>query len=185
MDLKIGLEETRKKILDILKVKDMTISQLAEALGKDQSTIYRHVKKLEEAGFIEVTSERKEYHIPEKIYGRTAEVFLLAPEPMDKNKPSGLGLEWKKERIKRCLGILEKAGFECEEKSEVADKLIKLFGKVDEEVTMDMGESLSDPEDADFFSLILAKFLAEIIKIENDETMNEKLKEIASEFENV
>lgn len=184
-DLKIGLERTRKNILDLLKVKGMTISQIAEALDKDQSTIYRHIKKLEDAGFIEVKDEKKKHHIPEKIYGRTAEVFILATEPMEDDKASALALKWKEDRMKICISILDEMGFVCDDKEEVVSDLADLFSRIDEEVSLNMDKSVAELEDASFFSILQAKFLADILKICNDESFKEELEELASRFEEV
>jgi len=77
--IKLVTDDTRRAILEILRVNRLTVAQMASILEKDQSTIYRHVEKLLKAGLIEQAGERKEHHIPEKIYGRTAKIFFLAP----------------------------------------------------------------------------------------------------------
>lgn len=84
--IKVVVDETRRSILSLLKFKDMTVSQIAEILQKDQSTIYRHMSKLEETGFVEVTGEKKTHHIPEKVYSRTAHFFILVPESEETSK---------------------------------------------------------------------------------------------------
>ncbi len=84
--IRIVVEDTRVKILNILRIRPMTISEMARALGKNVSTIYRHIKKLEALGLVEVVGERRTGHQPEKIYGRTATTFLLAPESMMENR---------------------------------------------------------------------------------------------------
>lgn len=78
--IKVGIEETRRKILAFLRLKPMTVSELAQAIGKDQSTIYRHIEKLADFHYIKVSGERKTHHIPEKVYARTANTFLLSPD---------------------------------------------------------------------------------------------------------
>ncbi len=77
--IKLVTDETRRAILELLRVNRLTVAQLTSILEKDQSTVYRHVEKLLKAGLIEQTGERKEHHIPEKVYGRTAKIFFLAP----------------------------------------------------------------------------------------------------------
>jgi DNA-binding transcriptional ArsR family regulator len=77
--IKLVTDKTRRAILEILRVNKLTVAQIASILEKDQSTIYRHVEKLLKAGLIEQSGERKEHHIPEKIYARTAKIFFLAP----------------------------------------------------------------------------------------------------------
>lgn len=77
--IKLVTDETRRAILELLRVNRLTVAQITSILEKDQSTVYRHVEKLLKAGLIEQTGERKEHHIPEKVYGRTAKIFFLAP----------------------------------------------------------------------------------------------------------
>jgi DNA-binding transcriptional ArsR family regulator len=77
--VKLLTDETRRAILELLRVHNLSVRQMAEVLEKDQSTVYRHVDKLLKGGIIEQTGVRKEHHIPEKVYGRTARIFFLAP----------------------------------------------------------------------------------------------------------
>jgi len=180
--LKVGLERTRKQILDLLRVKNMTISQMAEALAKDQSTVYRHVKKLEEAGFIEVRGERKEHHIPERIYGRTADVFLMTPEPINSNSTSTIGIRWSDDKVKECVEVLENLGYRVEKKDvieEISDSLYQL----DKEVNKELSQSLDEDLEIDFFSLMQIKFLISLIKIENSESYSEEIRKVISEFQ--
>ena len=75
--VKVLSEETRFKILQLLRMGPMTINELTEALGKDRTTVYRHIKLLESAGLvIEVESQGNE-----KVYGRSARLFLIKAEP--------------------------------------------------------------------------------------------------------
>lgn len=180
-NLKVGLESTRKQILDLFRVKNMTISQVAEALEKDQSTVYRHIKKLEEAGFIEVKGERKEHHIPEKIYGRTADVFLMTPEPISSDSTSTLGIRWDDDKVKECVDLLEDIGYELE-KEEIIDKISNSLYELDKEVNKELSQLLDEDLEIDFFSLMQIKFLISLIKIENSESNSKEIKEIASRF---
>jgi len=77
--IRLLTDETRRAMLELLRVHNLSVRQIAEILEKDQSTIYRHVEKLLKAGILEQTGEKKEHHIPEKVYGRTARIFFLAP----------------------------------------------------------------------------------------------------------
>ncbi len=182
--LKVGLEGTRNQILELLRVKEMGISQIAEALGKDQSTIYRHVKKLEDAGFVEVKGERKQHHIPEKVYGRTAKWFLLSPEPLGDEFPYALGMDWNEERTRKCLEMLDKMGFECRKREEVIKELNDGLQNLESEVTENMIDSLDENLDVDFFSLLHVKFLAEILLLEHEQGVKKDIREmILEEFE--
>ncbi len=181
----MNLGETRGKILDLLKIKDMTISQIAEALDRDQSTIYRHIKKLEESEFIEVVGEKRKHHVSEKVYGRTADWFLVTPEPLGEEKLSLLSINWNEEKIKVCLDNLDQMGIEFEYDEETIEHLREGIESLEFEVIERMVSNLHDHEieDEDFFELLCTKLLAMFITAEIDDSYEEFLKEISSKFE--
>lgn len=121
--IKIIIEETRSKILHLLRFRDMTISELASILNKDVSTIFRHIKKLEKAGFVRVTGERKLHNVPEKIYGRTARTFFLAPESYKKDE---MIEKFNRRRMETLLKALESLGYKVKDKEELINILLYL-----------------------------------------------------------
>ncbi len=116
--IKIVVDETRRNILSLLRFNDLTVSQIADILQKDQSTIYRHMSKLEEAGFVEVKGEKKTHHIPEKVYTRTAHFFILVPES---EETSTILETYSAKRMEQLYHLLEKMGAPIT----VNDELIK------------------------------------------------------------
>ena len=72
---KILADETRRKIIYLLRVKERTVSQIAEELGKTPQVIYHHIRKLLDAGMVEVAKEVRIDHFIETYYQATAEVF--------------------------------------------------------------------------------------------------------------
>lgn len=68
-------DETRRKMIYLLRAKEMTVSQLAEALGKTPQAIYHQIKKLTEVGLVEVAREERVDHFIETYYRASAEVF--------------------------------------------------------------------------------------------------------------
>src|SRR2546430_2988428 len=50
-------DETRRKLIYLLRAKEQTVSQLAEALGKTPQAIYHQIRKLTAAGLVEVARE--------------------------------------------------------------------------------------------------------------------------------
>jgi DNA-binding transcriptional ArsR family regulator len=75
-------EPSRQKILQILSIKEMSVDELAKILEKDVSTIYRHINKLEAAGFVEVAREEPVGPVSKRYYRRAAKIIigLLPPE---------------------------------------------------------------------------------------------------------
>ena len=127
--IKIITESTRRKILALLKINDLSISQLAEMLGKDQSTVYRHIKKLEACGIVMPVGERKIHHIPEAVYGRLARSYLIVPE-IDEGHPSP-SVYYTRDTIKKVMDVLENMGYDIESRRIVSREMYKFSKKVD------------------------------------------------------
>ncbi|TLS36046.1 helix-turn-helix domain-containing protein [Pseudalkalibacillus caeni] len=69
MDLaKVMMDPRRNKIFELAKNKPVTVNDLAEAMDEKPSRLYYHVKKLEEAGFLELVETRQQGNLIEKFY---------------------------------------------------------------------------------------------------------------------
>jgi DNA-binding transcriptional ArsR family regulator len=102
---KILADDTRKRMIFLLRVKEMTVSQIADELDLTPQTVYHHIKRLVEAGMVEVTREVRVDHLIESYYMSTAEVFHLTV-----GKTSG-GKETLNEMIPIALNALKRLGF--------------------------------------------------------------------------
>ncbi len=164
--IKIIIEDTRTKILRLLKFRDMTISELASILNKDVSTIFRHIKKLENAGFVKVTGERKIHNVPEKIYGRTIKTIFLAPETYAKDEAIK---KMNKKRVEILVDTLNSLGYEVKDVDSLFDLLIHL-----DELSIKDIEKLE--KDVDWGILRKLALVLVLLKISNEDL--EKLREI-------
>ena len=70
-------DETRRKIIFLLRAKDMTVSQLAEVLRKTPQAIYHQISILQKVGMVEEAREVRVKNFIETYYRATAEVFLF------------------------------------------------------------------------------------------------------------
>lgn len=75
--LKLLLDPTRLRIIDLLSERAATTSQLADVLERPKGTVGHHTKSLEAAGLIHVVRTAKVRAIEERYYGRTARLFIL------------------------------------------------------------------------------------------------------------
>ncbi|NJD98699.1 ArsR family transcriptional regulator [Thermococcus sp. LS1] len=111
--VKVLSEETRFKILQLLRERPMTIIELSSALGKDRTTVYRHVKMLENAGLIkELDNDGNE-----RIYTRTARLFLIKADPdevIEEFRQAYLQVE-----AEKLIQILEKAGAKIKDREKL------------------------------------------------------------------
>lgn len=71
-------DETRRKIIYLLRVKEMTVSQIAADMGLTAQAIYHHIRKLKVSGMVEVSREERVGHFIETYYRSAAEMFMLS-----------------------------------------------------------------------------------------------------------
>ncbi len=178
--VKIAIEDTRSDILSLLRINDMTITQIAETLDKDHSTIYRHIKKLQDAGYVEETSEMKENHIPKKIYTRTADSFLLSPTSIDGGEPSELAIDWERENARKILELLEIMGYsiEKEEEEDMVDILSNIFAELKEKVSDPIEEAEDEIGELNFPLLMRFELLMFLLEKRKDKEVEKKFEEL-------
>jgi len=117
---KLFADETRRKIVFLLRAKEMTVSQIAEELNLTPQTVYHHIKKLVEGGMVEVTREVRVDHLIESYYRATAEAFHFT---VGKTSHSAKAL---KEQIEAALNALKRIGFKIQYDEKVVSQLAEL-----------------------------------------------------------
>jgi DNA-binding transcriptional ArsR family regulator len=75
--MRVLLEPTRARIIELLGERAGTTSELAEALDKPKGTVGYHCKMLEDHGLITVVRTEQVRAIEAKYYGRTARTFVF------------------------------------------------------------------------------------------------------------
>jgi DNA-binding transcriptional ArsR family regulator len=123
-------DETRRKIIYLLRVKEMTVSQVAEELGITSQAVYHHIRKLLKGKMIEVVKEERIGHLIESYYRATAEDFLLSH---GKVRSKALhDKELAEEQITRVLNGLNKIGFNLEFDKNKISQMTDLRAEVEE-----------------------------------------------------
>lgn len=156
-------DETRRKIIFLLRVKELTVSQISGELGVTPQAIYHHIKKLEEVGLIEVSREERIDHIIESYYQATAETFICSIGSLSK--------EAVKVDMLDVLEGLNKIGFKVETSDEIASKLVDLEAKM----MKHKGENklknavIKLEKDMDFMTLEMVKSYADLILMSDEE----------------
>jgi DNA-binding transcriptional ArsR family regulator len=116
-------DETRRKMIYLLRAKEMTVSQLAEALGKTPQAIYHQIKKLTEVGLVEVAREERVDHFIETYYRASAEVFEF--------HHGNAGSTRTNKHMKEALEALEKIGISPRNDEESIRAVAKAEEKMD------------------------------------------------------
>ena len=116
-------DETRRKIIYLLRAKEMTVSQIASELALTPQAIYHHIRKMKDAEMVEVAREERIDHFIETYYQATAEVFHFSH---GEQKHGAVDAEQTVEALK----VLPRLGFDIQVSEETAKKLASLERKM-------------------------------------------------------
>jgi predicted transcriptional regulator len=140
-------DESRRKIIFLLRAKPMNVSQIAEELSLSPQTVYHHIQKLKNAEMVEVVKEERVGHLIESYYQTTAEVFNYTL-----GKPSA-GVETQKKLVETVVNAINRIGFNLEYNDETAQKIVDAENKVESLLhTGKFDEAISKLDDVDFIS---------------------------------
>ncbi|MFX1598830.1 MAG: ArsR/SmtB family transcription factor [Promethearchaeota archaeon] len=118
-------DETRRRIIFLLRAKPMSVSQIAETLELSPQTVYHHIQKLKKADMVQVVSEKRSGHLIESFYQSTAEVFnFMIGETTE-------GAKVHKELVKMVVNSLNRIGFNLEYNGKTAEEIVKAESKLD------------------------------------------------------
>ena len=78
-------EETRRKIIFLLRDNELTVKEMASELGLTTQNIYHHIEKLQEVGLVRVVAEKRKGHLLERYYTVTADTFIYREDRMEEN----------------------------------------------------------------------------------------------------
>ncbi|MFW5927953.1 MAG: ArsR/SmtB family transcription factor [Thermoplasmatota archaeon] len=180
--IKAGLQETRSDILSLLKLNDLTVNQIVESLGKERSNVYRHIKKLEKHGYIQVKEEVLKGGAYEKVYSRTAKFFIMTPKSISSDKPTTVG-EWDKDQTEQVLKQLNAVGFQNDSSEELIEMLSKFFIDVGNDFTDRVQENIEEIDEMNILEFLRLKVMYILLEMDNDEELKQRIKEIREEFE--
>ena len=70
-------DDARRRIVDLLRERAATTTELAESIGLAKGTVAHHLKVLEAAGLVQVVRTRRVRALTESFYGRVARLFVI------------------------------------------------------------------------------------------------------------
>lgn len=76
-------DETRRRIVFMIRDGPMTVKEIAGHLGLTPQNIYHHMNKLQDAGVVELSYERRSGHIIESYYSVPADTFIYSDDRID------------------------------------------------------------------------------------------------------
>lgn len=117
-------DETRRRIIYLLRARELTNSQIAEELRMTPQAIYHHIKKLLAAELVEVTREERVENFIETYYRATAEVFEFSWGSSARNQAQA------EQRLREALLSLDKVGIKAKVDDAALGRIIKIQAKV-------------------------------------------------------
>jgi DNA-binding transcriptional ArsR family regulator len=118
-------EPSRRKILQLLSIKEMSVDELAKILEKDMSTIYRHINKLEAAGLVEVAREERVGPVSKKYYRRAAKI-IIGLLPSKEASDTEIFQKASYEKMRKALLALKGFRYNIQEDEASLDKLTEI-----------------------------------------------------------
>lgn len=73
-------DETRRQIVSMLRDEALTVKEIAGRLGLTPQNIYHHMNKLQDAGIVGLSYERRDGHIIESHYSTSADNFVYSED---------------------------------------------------------------------------------------------------------
>jgi len=163
----LAADRTRRRIIHLLRARELSASQIADELEMTPQAIYHHIRKLLEAGLIEVAKEERVDHIIETYYQAAAEIFHFTYGESDP--------EYQEGRTKEALEALNRIGLTVPIDEETISKYASLSSKIKAIYhccTPELTEKISQLEDLDFFTKQDAVDIASSISM-NDKQFEE------------
>ncbi len=158
-------DPTRRKIIDLLRVKEMAVIQIAEHLEKTPQAIYHHIGKMLETGLIEVAKEERIDHFIETYYRATAEFFMFT-QGEEKDEEGG---KLQEARTREAVQALPRLGLGTEIDGEIVGKIVGLVRRMDQawkgKLAQDVSEKVAEMEDIDYFTKQFVMEYAQILSM--------------------
>lgn len=174
---KLMADETRRKIVFLLRAKEMTVSQIAHELNITPQTVYHHIRKLVEGNLVEVTREVRVDHLIESYYQATAEVFHFTVGKTSRGK------DVLREETEAALEALTRMGFKLKYDANVISELVELLMEQKDCCSAkEYEDAVSKLEDLDFLTKQDVQEYAGILSMSDDELFEED--ELRKKFRN-
>ena len=138
-------DETRRRIIYLLRAKEMTVSQLAADLHVTTQAVYHQIKKLLELELVEVAREERVDHFIETYYRAAAEVFEF--------HHGDAGKEGSEKHFKEAFEALSKIGLDVKADEEIVHKVSEVDADMNKiGLPAELEEKISQLDDVAFFT---------------------------------
>jgi DNA-binding transcriptional ArsR family regulator len=161
---KLLADETRRKIVFLLRVKEMTVSQIAAQLNVTPQAIYHHIKKLLKGEMVEVAREERIDHLIESYYQATAETFFCSVGETPHS------IEVATEQTTTVLNALQKLGFNIKYNEDKISQLVDVQTELEKwGKGQEFEDQISELDDVDFLTKQTVQKFAKMLSMSDEE----------------
>jgi len=162
-------DDTRRRIIHMLRAKEMTVSQLASDLNLTPQAIYHHIRKMRDSGLVEVSREERVDHFIETYFRAAAEVFHLEHGKGDDKK-------FVMEQTRDAVKALSKLGLDLKAEDSLVQDIIDIQKRMEGFCDKcDWADKIEQLDDVDFFVKQVLFEYANLLSM-TDEQFDEYLK---------
>jgi DNA-binding transcriptional ArsR family regulator len=143
----IAADKTRRRIIHLLRARELSVAQIADALDMTPQAIYHHIKRMLEVGLIEVAKEERVNHFIETYYQAAAEVYQFCYD-IESSK------EYSESRFRETLRALHQVGLTKPIDEETASRALLVMSRLNSihrVCSLEIGEKISAVEGLDAF----------------------------------
>ena len=138
-------DETRRRIIYLLRAREMTVSQMAADLHLTTQAVYHQIDRLTKVGLVEVAREERHGHLIEAYYRATAEVFEFTH-----GEAGSAGAE---RHFKEAFDALARLGVNVNADSHVVAEVAAVSEEMDKQgLPRELEEKISGVDDVEFFT---------------------------------
>jgi DNA-binding transcriptional ArsR family regulator len=143
---KLLADDTRRRILHMLRHKEMSPADLAKALDRNFSSIQHHLNLLISAGLVEQTKEEKVRNMIQPYYHATAHRYLISYSLSESLQKDDEYAQWQEATLKKMIPGLKVFNIDVpEEKRARALILIGKCVEMERKAFEDAVEKQNDP----------------------------------------
>lgn len=175
---KLLADKTRCQILALLRVRDMSVNQLAKVLGKPASSINHHIKCLKSAGLVELTGERRRGNIIERFYRATARHYVVS-YALRYEECEGQFKDWMKTVMEKAVAALENFGYKAVDERKVI-RLLNDFMRLRQFTLERLAERQVKPSDLDTPALHMLLHMLLHLELYRDNRYRRLMEELSS-----
>lgn len=155
-------DETRRRIIYLLRAKEMTVSQIAGELDLTPQAIYHHIRKLKDANMVEIAREERVDHFIETYYRATAEIFHLEHGEAETK-------ELAEKRTRDALEGLSQIGLKVRTDPDAVARIVEIERRGEQLYHEELEDKIAALEDIDFITRQSLVYFARLLTMTDAE----------------